>query len=258
MARETNQEVEILRLLADGVLAGTDGILARVWRVGPGDSCDVCAMRPECADRARCLHLVRSAGTSERIDGPFRRFPLGAREVGRVPHTGRPFVINDSLDPLGLADRAWLMAHDVRAFAAVPIVADGTCVGVLAVFARAAIDPQRLHALEAMAAIAGRALAVPPAPARPGGARLRAEGALAAVGPAPRGPRIGPASDATAAGEIDLSRPWEDIERDILERVLDRTGGRVSGPRGAATELDMKPTTLQSRLKKLGVRRKRT
>jgi formate hydrogenlyase transcriptional activator len=39
--------------------------------------------------------------------------------------------------------------------------------------------------------------------------------------------------------------------------VLEHAGGRVSGPRGAAAILHMKPTTLQSRLKKLGVRRRR-
>jgi transcriptional regulator with GAF, ATPase, and Fis domain len=119
---------------------------------------------------------------------------------------------------------------------------------VSAVFARAAIDALRLNALAAMAAIAGRALAAVPHP----------EGALAAARPATRGPRIGPAADATATGGIALLRPWAEIEREILERVLDRTGGRVSGPRGAATLLALKPTTLQSRLKKLGVRRKRT
>ena len=46
------------------------------------------------------------------------------------------------------------------------------------------------------------------------------------------------------------------IERDAIARVLAHTAGRVSGPRGAAAILGMKPTTLQSRMKKLGVARR--
>ena len=37
--------------------------------------------------------------------------------------------------------------------------------------------------------------------------------------------------------------------------VLTLTGWRVSGPRGAARLLDMKPTTLEARMKKLGITR---
>jgi transcriptional regulator with GAF, ATPase, and Fis domain len=37
--------------------------------------------------------------------------------------------------------------------------------------------------------------------------------------------------------------------------VLAHTGGRISGPQGAAAILGLKPTTLDSRIKKLGVRK---
>jgi transcriptional regulator with GAF, ATPase, and Fis domain len=50
-------------------------------------------------------------------------------------------------------------------------------------------------------------------------------------------------------------RTLAEIERDAIERVLAHTGGRVSGPRGAALILGLKPTTLASRMLKLGVRR---
>jgi transcriptional regulator with GAF, ATPase, and Fis domain len=42
-------------------------------------------------------------------------------------------------------------------------------------------------------------------------------------------------------------------ERRHLRRVLALTGGRIYGPDGAAARLGLKPTTLQSRMKKLGV-----
>ena len=48
--------------------------------------------------------------------------------------------------------------------------------------------------------------------------------------------------------------PFEEMSRLYLEAVLERTGGRIYGKGGAAELLDMKPTTLQSKLKKLDVR----
>jgi PAS domain S-box-containing protein len=47
----------------------------------------------------------------------------------------------------------------------------------------------------------------------------------------------------------------EEAERRHLMSVLERTGWRLSGPRGAAGILGLKRTTLQSKLKKLGIMR---
>jgi DNA-binding NtrC family response regulator len=44
-------------------------------------------------------------------------------------------------------------------------------------------------------------------------------------------------------------------ERDHILVALQRTGGRVSGPNGAAVLLDINPKTLEARMKKLGIRR---
>ncbi len=46
-----------------------------------------------------------------------------------------------------------------------------------------------------------------------------------------------------------------DVERQHMISVLTRTGWRIRGKNGAAEILDMKPTTLESRLRKLGIRR---
>ena len=46
-----------------------------------------------------------------------------------------------------------------------------------------------------------------------------------------------------------------DAEREHIERVLEMTGWRVRGKGGAAEILDMKPSTLRSRMAKLGMRR---
>ena len=47
----------------------------------------------------------------------------------------------------------------------------------------------------------------------------------------------------------------EDIERNHIEDVLKKTSWRVSGKNGAAELLGLKPTTLESRMKKLGITR---
>ena len=45
----------------------------------------------------------------------------------------------------------------------------------------------------------------------------------------------------------------EDAERDHIRRVLEQAAGVVGGPNGAAARLGMKRTTLQSKMKKLGI-----
>ncbi len=46
-----------------------------------------------------------------------------------------------------------------------------------------------------------------------------------------------------------------DVERDHIRAVLDSTGWRVRGDQGAACVLGIKPTTLEARMVRLGLRR---
>jgi formate hydrogenlyase transcriptional activator len=50
-------------------------------------------------------------------------------------------------------------------------------------------------------------------------------------------------------------RTLDEVQREHILKVLGDTGGRVSGERGAARVLGLKPTTLESRMKKLGISR---
>ena len=61
----------------------------------------------------------------------------------------------------------------------------------------------------------------------------------------------GGAGDELLEGEV---LPFDEMNRRYLEKVLERTGNKIYGEDGAAKLLGMKPTTLQSKLKKLGVR----
>jgi transcriptional regulator with GAF, ATPase, and Fis domain len=47
----------------------------------------------------------------------------------------------------------------------------------------------------------------------------------------------------------------DDVQRAHIRQVLDLTGGRLYGPQGAARLLGLKPSTLQSRMQKLGLAR---
>ena len=49
--------------------------------------------------------------------------------------------------------------------------------------------------------------------------------------------------------------PLQEYERRYIARVLSRTGGVIHGQNGAAKLLDMKPTTLRSRLERLGLKK---
>lgn len=60
---------------------------------------------------------------------------------------------------------------------------------------------------------------------------------------------------AQSAPDIPLPVTLEDAERDHIRRVLEQSGGIVGGPKGAAARLGMKRTTLQSKMKKLGIAR---
>ena len=56
--------------------------------------------------------------------------------------------------------------------------------------------------------------------------------------------------------KIPQNMKLEEIERKHIREVLKRTGWRVRGKNGAANLLGLKPTTLDSRIKKLGIQRR--
>jgi formate hydrogenlyase transcriptional activator len=58
---------------------------------------------------------------------------------------------------------------------------------------------------------------------------------------------------ATPASPAEPSSNLTDMERRHIVRVLESTHWRIYGPQGAAAQLGMNPSTLRSRMKKLGV-----
>ena len=221
----------------------SESALCRIWLIGPGDLCATCPLAGECPDRRRCLHLVASAGLTRQLDGPFHRFPLGAREVGRVASSRKALVLNQDVETSGLADPLWFRRHGIVSFGAFPIHRDGHGLGVLAVFARRPLGERAALAFSALARLA----AAPPIDATSTAISSGASAASAETTDHETPPLETPESGRVAS--------MADVQRKAILLALDRTGGKVSGPGGAAELLGMKSTTLESRLRKLGVRK---
>jgi len=270
----------VLSTLVEAGLASCNGVLAQVWLVGPGDLCDSCPMRPECPSQSSCLHLVASAGGDRDAVDPFRRNPIGVGSLGRIPVSHASLVERTNLDALGLADPAWLTRNQVRALAAVPLEHGERCLGALVVYSRNLLPEDHLRVLtfsaklgaEALGNVAAfRTLATDRNRLAARNARLRSGLGLPpepepAPAPSDPGPTPPPPSlpaqfpgtgamlhlDATAYVPL-LS--FAEVQRESILRTLERTGWRVSGPKGAAAVLKLKPTTLESKMKRLGIRR---
>ena len=54
---------------------------------------------------------------------------------------------------------------------------------------------------------------------------------------------------------IDKRRVGEDYEASYMVEILEDANWTIEGPRGAARRLRLKPSTLRSRMQKLGIRR---
>ena len=133
---------ELLGAVVSGISQSHDVVLARIWLMDKGDVCGACRLRAECPEQTHCLHLVASAGNSSdsrvdntRLDGAFRRFPLGIRKIGRVGKSGEPLWLSDVRgDEEWIADPSWIQREQVRSFAAQPLIYRGEVLGVLAIF----------------------------------------------------------------------------------------------------------------------------
>jgi signal transduction histidine kinase len=157
----------VLEQIVTGLAAQPAVALARVWLIDSGDICKTCSMRGECPDQTRCLHLLASAGTSlggretwSRLEGAFRRFPLGVRKIGRIGATGTGILIEDiEKDHSWIARPEWVRHERISSFAGQPLVFRNEVLGVLGVFNRGACDGRTFAWLRTFADHAAIAIA---------------------------------------------------------------------------------------------------
>src|SRR4051794_39092368 len=168
MARE-HALPDLLRLVVDRLAESPRVALARIWLMRRSADCGGCAMPAECRDRSACLHLAASGGRSAvdpqvtwtRLDGAFRRFPLGVRKVGQIGATGEPLEVPDlwPTPPAWVASPEWMRAEGVAGFGGQPLVHRGQVLGVLAVFARGVVGAECMDWLRTIADHAAAAIA---------------------------------------------------------------------------------------------------
>src|SRR5262245_43744897 len=129
----------LLRLVVSRLAESPRVALARIWLTQRTEDCTGCPTAAECRDQSYCLYLVASGGRSiidprvewTRLDGAFRRFPLGVRKVGRIAATGEPIEALELLPdpPAWAADPAWMRAEGVAGFGGQPLVHRGEVLG---------------------------------------------------------------------------------------------------------------------------------
>ena len=138
---------ELLSAIVEGIADCKNIVLARIWLNDMGDLCESCHFQSECPDQTRCLHLAASAGNPSdqksdysRLDGRFKRIPLGTRKIGRVGKTGQPLLMQDlKSNESWIANPEWVEKEQVQTIAAQPLVFHGETLGVLAIFDNAVL-----------------------------------------------------------------------------------------------------------------------
>jgi transcriptional regulator with GAF, ATPase, and Fis domain len=142
-----HQFSELLPLAVQRMSEASSVALVRIWLTQPPlpNDCSACRLASECSNRERCLHLVASSGRSvtdtnanwQRLDGAFRRFPLGVRKVGQIAATGQSLeVANVKQDHVWVAAPDWIAAEQITSFVGHPLIHRGEVLGVLGLFAR--------------------------------------------------------------------------------------------------------------------------
>ena len=210
--------------ITEHVSASRSVVLARIWFVHGDGS----------------LTLAASAGTPSgggsytRMDGEFRAMAIADAAVATIAAAREPFIVRGIRgDEEWLTNSAWAARQGVRSLLAFPLVVDLEVIGVLAIFDREMPDDDLLGSLSLVADIAAvraRQLS-PPSP-------------LATSVPDAEGRRSAVFTRAELRG----------IEKANIEAALAKTQGKVFGADGAAALLGMRPTTLASRIRALGIR----
>ena len=188
-----------------------------------GTSRSVVLVRAWLADDTGRPTLRGSAGTPSgggnysRIDGEFREMAIGETTIAEITAARTPFVVSGLRgDEDWLTNPSWAARQGVRAFAAWPLVDNDAVVGALALFTRTALSSDVLAQLQLVADVSAARIASLSAP---------------------------------VLTRADLRR----VERENIQAALTQTSGKVFGTDGAAALLGMRPTTLASRIKALGI-----
>ncbi len=125
-----------LQECTEAIVRHLDAAFARIWTLDSS---------------SEMLELRASAGLYTHLDGAHARVPVGAFKIGLIAHERVPHTTNDVQDDPRVSDKAWAKREGMTAFAGYPLLLEGRLVGVVALFARRALESTTLGALASIA-----------------------------------------------------------------------------------------------------------
>lgn len=132
---------QIAATATEGLVEQFGCLFARIWLTTP--------------DRT-ALKLVASSGLHTHLDGEFSSVSMGAFKVGKIAQHCISFLSNDLAEESWVKDRDWVIAHQIRGFAGLPLIRDDQALGVLAIFSRVPLSTEFLEILQLLSvALAG-------------------------------------------------------------------------------------------------------
>ena len=232
-AAAAKTETEIARAIVS-CLRSSRVVLARLWLLVPSGDLKLTASSGAPA----------GGGTYTDIDGSFAVVQTGVGKVGRIASSREATIVTSVRgDEEWITNPGWIARQGVRAFFGFPLVNADDVLGVLAVFERSTPAEDRAAELQFLADYAATRLA-----------DVRERTAQRQL-PAPGDPgREATDTSPLARPPIFTRQELRALERETIATALEQSAGRVFGPHGAARLLGMKPTTLASRIKVLGLR----
>ncbi|MBX3210836.1 MAG: sigma 54-interacting transcriptional regulator [Labilithrix sp.] len=135
---------DVLDEITRGLVRDLEAAMARIWLIRP--------------EEPGVLHLVASAGLSERLDGSHARIPFGSLKIGQIAATRTPVCSSDVLEDPRFTDKTWLKDNGLVTCAGYPLEFDDEVLGVLAMFARRPLTELELEWLGIFAAQASVAI----------------------------------------------------------------------------------------------------
>ena len=127
---------EMLEHCAQATVEHLGGAFARVWTLD---------------ESGETLILRASAGLYTHLDGAHGRIPVGMYKIGRIARDRQPHLTNAVVGDPSVPAQDWAKAEGMSAFAGYPLVVDGRMVGVLASFARHALNAASLRMMASVA-----------------------------------------------------------------------------------------------------------
>lgn len=116
---------------AEALVEGIDAAIVRIWTVNETEN---------------VLDLQASAGLYTHIYGGHAKLPIGKFKIGSIAECGEPHLSNSIAEDSWISDFEWARREGMVAFAGYPMKVEGRVVGVVAAFARKAIEADALQA----------------------------------------------------------------------------------------------------------------